>query len=70
MEDLPHEIEFVFAPDGSTSFKVKGVKGGGCKDVAKAVVKATGFDVESDTPTSEFYEVATSAVQPTVKAGR
>lgn len=68
MNDQPHEIEFVFSPDGSTSFKVKGMKGGGCKDVAKAVATATGFEVDSDTPTPEFYEAATSHTAPTVKA--
>lgn len=63
----PHEIEFTVGTDGKIVFKVRGIKGAACSDVAKAVRKATGFTVESDKTTPEWYEEAVSAVGVSVK---
>ena len=41
----PYEIEFTVGTDGKVAFKVKGIKGTGCSDVAKAVRKTAYTDV-------------------------
>ena len=63
----PYEIEFTVGTDGKVAFKVKGIKGTGCSDVAKAVRKATGFAIESDKTTPEWYETAVVSINVPVK---
>jgi len=63
-----HTIEFEIKTDGTVSFTVRGIKGGGCTDVARIVSEATGFEVEHVEHTPEFYETP-SAVVDTVRNG-
>lgn len=56
MVESPYEVCWVFHVDGRVEFKVRGLKGAACKDVAAAIQKATGFAVASDTATGEMFE--------------
>lgn len=67
-EDGSHDIEFTIPTDGSVAFKVKGMKGGKCVDVANAIRKATGFKVARVEKTGEAYE-ASCATSGTISVG-
>lgn len=49
------EIVIRIGKDGKINLNVAGIKGGGCKDITKALEKALGM-VENTTNTGEFYE--------------
>ena len=51
------EVEVEIAADGEVSLKVRGVKGKGCVEVAKALAEALG-EVSERSLTSEYYETA------------
>lgn len=63
-------IDFVIGDDGRIQFKVKGIKGGGCKKHAKEIEKILGMKVASDTATSEMYESVEQTSQATVSLRR
>lgn len=52
------EIEITFAPDGTTTTKVKGGRGRSCRDATKAIREAIGLTVE-DRTLPEYHEQAT-----------
>jgi hypothetical protein len=49
------EVEVEIGRDGEVQLRVKGVKGKGCVDVAKALEQAVGEVLERK-PSSEYYE--------------
>jgi hypothetical protein len=51
------EVEVEIAADGQVSLKVRGVKGKGCVDLAKALEAALG-ETEERSLTPEYYEAA------------
>lgn len=50
-----HEIEIEIDEKGECTFVVNGIKGGGCKDVAKIFQDALG-DTKISQLTNEYYE--------------
>lgn len=56
-----HKVEFVIKPTGEVEFVVKGIKGGGCRDVQKSIEAATGIQTTSAIDTGEMYEQAVTA---------
>ncbi len=48
------EIEFTISPEGKVEFTVKGVKGSGCEEIAKAFEQVG--EVEAREKTAEYYE--------------
>lgn len=57
-------VEVVIGQDGITRLRINGIKGPACTDLAKQIKAATGLDVISDSPTSEYYE------EPVVETAR
>ena len=49
------EIEITIAPDGTVSASIAGIKGPGCKELARELARIVGEEV-SFSPSSEYFE--------------
>lgn len=52
----PHTVEVSVDTMGKINFEVRGIKGGGCTNIADVIRKATGLRVVASKPTGEAFE--------------
>lgn len=51
-----HDVDIKIDKHGKITFEVKGIKGGGCAAIAKAIQDVTKFKVTHQKSTGEAYE--------------
>ena len=61
-------IEIIVSPQGEAIVQTKGFAGASCRDASKALEQALGL-VQSDRPTAEMYQQASSQEMQRQKIG-